>query len=445
MAAGIDIWQVARIVLLACGLVLAGGAGLALYRLRGVLNWKRSLSEELALLRRIRHGAESHRRAALELIVTRCDGLQGALAPEPERLADLPDFVRAIAACYHPHSARPELQVAVGPLLNSAAASLERLDLILRRPGLQRLEWVRLRDIRRIHGWYRHLTRARWYRWYRRHRNWLQRLGRLRLLVWPDPLQWAVFLSNRLLLLSLSKYLLVDIYIFVGKLALEAYAPDATAPGPHDPADLEALARHLDQLTDEAVIHPAPAVRRLRQNLVGLPAALWLPPDAGRWKNAVTAAAEIIARRHFPESAEPLLEAATGPLLRRTRIWLATLCRAERLPLAGRLYGLRLDTLVGAKNLSEMLLPPPVRRYLQGTLRAYGWLKWPLRVVRWSRNRVPLTIALQLGWAAVGRSLRVYLWGRAFDVTCAEVEEVYRLSRRGRNRRGGRRPIRGGR
>ena len=46
-----------------------------------------------------------------------------------------------------------------------------------------------------------------------------------------QALAWLVFLSNKLTLLILIKYLMVDLYLFFGKLAVDAYDVEYTGEG----------------------------------------------------------------------------------------------------------------------------------------------------------------------------------------------------------------------
>jgi hypothetical protein len=146
-------------------------------------------------------------------------------------------------------------------------------------------------------------------------------------------------------------------------------------------------------------------------------------------KNAIYEAADIISRRHFPDARFPLEEAALGPLLERTCSWIGTLGEGERIGPLRHLYRMRLDTLYRAKSLSHTLLPKPAQKFVQKTLRTYGWLKWPLKTYRWAKRSSPWRFALALGWQAAKKAAVAYLYGRTFDKACQELERVYSQSR----------------
>jgi len=53
-------------------------------------------------------------------------------------------------------------------------------------------------------------------------------------------------------------------------------------------------------------------------------------PGLEDWKKAVGHAAKIIAGKYFPEAERPLDEAALGPLLTQSQIWIKSLCKTEK-------------------------------------------------------------------------------------------------------------------
>ena len=122
-------------------------------------------------------------------------------------------------------------------------------------------------------------------------------------------------------------------------------------------------------------------------------------------------------------------EAAIGPLLERCLIWIDKMRKGEEHFLTNHFYKIRLKTFLQAKSLSDFLMPGPVRILVERSMKTYGLLKWPLQVYRWVKKRSPWVIAVDVGWFAVKRAGFVYVFGKAFDKACVELEIVYRHSK----------------
>jgi hypothetical protein len=157
---------------------------------------------------------------------------------------------------------------------------------------------------------------------------------------------------------------------------------------------------------------------------------LFSNPGFKGWKNAVYEAAAVISKKYFPESDAPLEEAAVGPLLERTRSWIATFSKGEDFPVVNRFYRMRLETLYRAKDLSGIFLPKTARSFIERALTTYGWLKWPLKVYLLAKEFSPWKIALDLGWTAAKKASLAYIYGKTFDKACNELESVYFCSRK---------------
>jgi hypothetical protein len=247
--------------------------------------------------------------------------------------------------------------------------------------------------------------------------------------LFPDPFVWLAYLSHQLTLVVLSKFLLVDIYLFIGKLAMEAYDNPQAPVRVKTDHDLEATLRDLESVGTSEASEGDYQIKEIRTRLIGLFSMLTSTPTPGDWKKAVAQALTVIAQRHFPESDFPMQEAAFGPLLERTRSLLASLGRGKEFPVVHRLYHVRLDTLYGVKNLADTMLPTQVRYLAQKIRKSYGWLKWPLKVYRWTRRSSPLVIALDVGWILTQKASLAYLYGKTFDRACEELEIVYSQSK----------------
>jgi len=402
---------------------------IAVWRVRGIFAWNRSLRHELRRLEQQAEGAAESRRAAGTVVVERCREVWRSHLPELSELADLPDYVRAIARSYHPEGERPELRITTGRLLEAARESVRRLDLILQRRGFQSLRQVRIRHLRQSYAWYDRISRYQVVRWLSRHQEAIRNIFRLRLYILPDPFSWLFYLSRRLTILTFTRYLLVDIYLFVGVLAVEAYGQErGGAESPFEPPELEQSLEDVSDLKEPDGALSDPQIQGIRSRLAGGPASLLFPPGIEEWKEAIKDAAELIARRYFPDSDRPLEEAALGPLLERFRFWISSLCETEKLPVVHRLHGIRLETL---NNLRLLTGPGGKDQAPAAVAKIWNWYrssKWPVSVGRWLRQGSAGGLATKLGWLVVKGSLVNFLCRYTFDRASRELDMVYRES-----------------
>lgn len=424
-------WTILRIVWAGVALVGALTAVLILMRARGALSWHRSLKSEIDALDRLAADADLPTRKALGIIQDRCRSILTSYSANIGELRYLTDYIHSLAVCFHPVAQRPELQVGVGAFLHSLENSLQRFDSILQRRGFSKLRALNIRHVKRAWRWYAQISASRFYRMVVRYQENLREIASLRFLLYLDPFIWLAFLSNRLTVLILIKYLLVDLYLYMGVLAIEAFEEDGTTLDETDVSKDE-LEEVLEELEAAEVSEPDskdPAIDAIRNRLIGFPAIITSNPGFAEYKAAVVDAAVVIAGRFFPEARNPLDEAAIGPLLDRTRTWIATISKGEEYLLARRLYQIRLETLWQAKNISDMLLPGFLTKFIEKAYRTYGWFKWPFRVYRWAKKRSPWGIALEIGWQAAKKVTLVQIYGRTFDRACYELERVYRESK----------------
>jgi hypothetical protein len=412
-------------------LLLLLGTLIILIKARGIFSWKKSLKGELHQLQQKATAASGPEKDATDIIVNRCKEILSSFSPELSQLHFFPQFIQSIAACYHPQSDRPELQITISALLKSFDKSLGRFDQILQRRGFKRLRCVNIRHIENARQWYLRLSASQVYKWYFRHYNKIRGIAQFRLFLFYDPLMWLAYLSNRLTLLLLVKYLMVDLYLYFGKLASVTFAV-----GEEDDQEAIEAQEHLEKTLEELgslenvqYRQLDPAIQEIRNHLMGFTAILTSNPTFSDWKNAVYQAAMAISTKYFPESDTPLQEAALGPLLERSRSWIVKLSKGEDYFLARHLYQMRLGTLYRAKNFSDLILPNALKIILQKTYATYGWIRWPLKIYRWAKNRSPWIVALDLGWFAAKKASIVYIAGNTFDRVCEELEIVYHQSR----------------
>jgi hypothetical protein len=413
----------------AMGLAAIGVVAVATWRIQGLFGWRRDIEKEIEQLKIEAEAATPARKRAIEVILARCDETLCSLSPEVGDLERLRSYLTDIAACFFPDSPHPERQVSLGSLIRSLKASLSRFDQILRRPGLDRVKRLKIRQIHALHTWSAELMRRPTFRWYVSHRRLIKRISHIRLVIFPDPVSLLLFFSQRLVTLVILRNLLADSTLFVGKLALNAYDCSRETPTGESDEFMEATLEDLSQMEEPSTTLRDPRILEIRKELLNFPAVMFSAPTWADWKEAIRKSASIIARNHFPESDNPLAEAAIGPLLHRIRWRLDIIAKGEETRVVRYVYKLRLDTLFQAKDVTDLILPVRVRRFVRYGFTAYGWLKWPWKLYRWSKRATLPGIAVNLGWTFGRRSIAVFMYGRAFDQLSEEIDWVYKLSK----------------
>jgi len=427
-------WWLTRDILqgvLACGVMLLAAASiLVVWRLRGILNWKRSLSDELKDLDKEAEAAGARKEQALKVVRERCQRVWHASSPGLKELADISSYAHSIAACYYPGLEKPELRITIGRFLKSAHDSADRLELILRRPGFQRLRGVRIRHIRHSYEWYDRVSRYWIVRFVRRYRKLVTRIFQLRLVLLPDPFSWLAYLSNRLTMLTLTRCLLVDVYLFVGRLAVQAYDEEGKEePIRSELGELEKGLEDLDSLEPPGLDVTDTRILEIRKRFVGFQSMLLSSPGLEDWKKAVKRAAELIAGKYFPDAESPLEEAALGPLLTRSQMWINSMCKTEKIPVVKRLHKISIQSLYGLKSFTDIWLPKQVRIFAKKTWHMYRWMKWPLMVYRGVKKSSSVGIAIDVGWVVSKKAFTSFICRYTFDMACQELEMVYSQSR----------------
>ena len=416
---------------LAFGVMLLTTASIiVVWRLRGILNWKRSLSKELKDLNKEAEAAGERKKQALKIVRERCYEVWHSTSPEMKELADISVYVHSIATCYYPGLEKPELRITIGRFLKSAHDSVDRLELILRRPGFQRLRGVRIRHIRRSYEWYDRVSQYWIVRFVSRYRKLVTRIFQFRLVILPDPFSWLAYLSNRLTMLTLTRCLLVDAYLFVGRLAVQAYNEEGKEePIPSELGELEKTLEDFDSLEPSEPDVTDPQLLEIRNRLVGFPSMLIFSPGLEDWKKAVERAAKVIAGKYFPDTERPLEEAALGPLLTRSQIWIKSLCKTEKIPVVKRFHRIQIQSLYRMKSFTDIWLPKQVRIFAKKTWDMYRWMKWPLMVYRGVKKSSPAGIAMDVGWMVSKKAFTNFICRYTFDMACQELEMIYSQSR----------------
>jgi len=425
----ITVWKIIKVVSGLGALAIAAASVVAVWRLRGVLNWQRSLRAEVKNVVKEVENAPESRKQALQLIFQACHQIKKSTSADLEQLPKLMEYVRSIAACYHPDSERPERQIRIGRFLHSAHQSIDRLDRILYRPGFKKLQRVKIRHIRQSLEWYDRWRKNKVAELIRRVYRATKNIYWLRLIVMPDPFAWLAFFSSRLTMLVLVKCLMLDIYLFIGKLSIGTYESGEDNNNlDGNFAEIESTLEEIDLLKPSDIRMEDPQIIEIRDQKFGFDRMLFSTPDFGDLKKAVRAAAEVISRKHFPDAEYPLEEAALGPLLKRSQSWLNSICESENFPIIKRLHGVKLATLYDMKSFSDSLLSEQVKVFAKKSRDVYRLIKWPLTFFRWIKKKSPMGITLSLGWVIMKKTVLNFIYRYSFDTACKELENVYRQS-----------------
>ncbi len=399
-----------------------------LFRFRSIFRWKQALKKDLKALTGKETSTSAARLKGIYIIEEKCRNIFEDSSPDIEELRNIPQYIIAIAACYYPDAERPELRIRIGSLLQSLDMSLNQFDSILKRPGFEKIGKLRIRHLKESYRWYRKFAESRLGGWYLRHRVNVHRFLLLRLFILPDPFSWLAYLSRHLTLMLLIKCLMADIYLSFGRLALNAYDIETRSAAEDESKILEEGLEALENFEDRDSSESDPYISEIRERFTNLRSLIFSDPTFEQWKTAVYDAACHISRKYFPDSENPLEEARVAMLLERCRAWSSAFLKGEEYPLLGRFYKIRLYTLYQAKNLTDILLPAPVRQVIANAGKAYRWLKWPLKVYLWVRRISPWQIALDVGWSVGKKAGLSYLSRKTFDKACREIDAVYRQS-----------------
>jgi hypothetical protein len=193
--------------------------------------------------------------------------------------------------------------------------------------------------------------------------------------------------------------------------------------------ELEKTLDDLDSLDYFETDISDPQIQKIRDGLVGFHSMVTSSPGIEEWKKALVQTAGIVAKKHFPESMKPLEEAALGPLLARSRIWVKSLCEADAFPIVNRLYMIRIESLYSIKSFTDSLLPKQFKNFMKKGWEMYGWMKWPLKGFRWIKKGSPARVAMGVGWVLAKKGIINLVYRQAFDMAYNELEIVYSQSR----------------
>ena len=399
-----------------------------LFKINRIFLWRKYLKKELQNLKQFSTNSSLATKDSVKIIENKCYQVLESLAPQISDLQTLPNYIRSIAACYDKKSKHPEFQITVAHLLISLEKSLDRFDLILKQPGVKRLKSVNIRQINQVRQSYIKLSRYRLFKWYMQNKKKIQQLLAFRIIFFPDPFTWVIYFSNRLSIVTLSKYLMVDLYLFFGKLAIEAYSKQDIDLSEDNLEESYIDIEEFDRLQNIGDASVDPRILMLRRKLLGTSLKVTSMPTFSKLKSSVNDAAFIISKKYFPQSNAPLEEAEIGSLLDMLRSWITFVENGKQSFLLKHVYKIRVDTLLRAKQLSDIIVPYPVRNVVSKTYKTYNWLKWPVNIYRLTRGASPWKIAADIGIATTRRAAFSYIYSKAFDKACNELEKVYAKS-----------------
>ncbi len=415
---------------LACAaLVLAVGTSIMALRMRGLLQWKEGLKKELKSMDHAAESATGPELEAIDLVRGRCREILKSNFPEFQQLGELENYVSNIAACFHPQHKNPLTAITVENLLKAARTAAIRLEMILRRPGFQTLRNIRFRHIRQTSCRFKQLRNMWFFRVIMRYQAFFVRINQLRLILIPDPFLWLIYFSNQWTLMTLTRFFLLEIYLFTGRLAIDAYNCN---PDPEKKAysqdDLEKVLKEIETLGIENNLSINPELKSIRNRLVGFN-AFWGPvPGLETWKQSFYEAAMIISAHHFPESQNPIEEVSLGPLVQRTVHWLNSILETKKYIIVKHLHNVELATVLQVKSIAEIPEIKQLGHFARKSLILYRWAKWPLKIFQRAKRFTAAGVAVDIGWLIARKSFTNLCSRKLFDLSCKELEIIYHLS-----------------
>lgn len=410
--------------------IICAVSAFAVWRVRGILQWQRALGTEMQALEKSLSHSSGAKGMAIRQVLQHCKDIRRSSSPDPNLILRLDQYLRCIATCYYPDSDRPELSLTLGQTLTAITQMVERLERIIKRKGLRRFAHVRIRHVRKAMSWYTKVYQHRLWGWMLRHKKVFDRFMLIKRYLLPDPFSWIAYFSNRLTILILTRTLLIDIYLFVGQLAIEAYDPQTA--GNNDFRDKDRLAEILSNLYDAEPFdewQSDPKVAEIRSQLVGIPKRIIIPPTVDEWRRAVVDVAHITASRHFNSSRSPLEEAALGPMIMQLQSLLRSIGDMSHSSGVKQLFGIRLVSIRNAHAFAGNISGLPGSDLAKKAWGGYRRLRWPFKIYRWVKRSSPAGIAVDLGLEALRKTLVNYLARITFDRTCREIEMLYKNSK----------------
>jgi hypothetical protein len=426
----IDLIVIFQAIMAILALLLAICLGIVLWRFRGLLQWRKSITQELKLLKRKTKHLEGPDKNAQNVVIETCEFIQRSFIVELIEFNNLPDYVCRIAACYHPEQKHPEQCISIGNCLFIVQEIAYRIDQLLRQRGLDRFRSLRICHINDIYHRLKKLQKNPLMALYLRYRKLIQKLSLIRLIVLPDPFSWIFYLSNQFTVISLTRYLLLEIFLYTGLLAVHAYGQtEKKQQVSFSQEELENLMQDLEklQIIDVSMKSQSPEIIKIRKKYLGFGKGLLSFLSMKQWKMAIEESAQIIAKSHFPDADQPLMEACIGPILDRSRYWLKTVNTIQEMPVVHKMADVKLETIIQAKLFIDHI-PESIKQAISTSMKVYQWAKWPITIYRIARKTTPIGIATSIGWTVTQNCIVFYIYHYSFYTACNEIHSVYQTS-----------------
>ncbi|KPA11101.1 hypothetical protein MHK_008714 [Candidatus Magnetomorum sp. HK-1] len=420
--------EIFQVLFAALAFLLAIVTGITLWRFRGIMRWRRSLTQELKSLKKETQNLEGPQKRAQEIVIKTCEQIQHAFMADINVFEQLPGYICEIAACYFPDKANPEQCITVGNCLFIIQETAFRIDNMLKQPGLKRFRRMRIRHISQIYDRLKKLQKNPFMSFYLKYRKFIQKISLLRLLILPDPFSWIFYLSNQFTVVTLTRYFFLEIYFYTGRLAVQAYGQaDIHMQLSFSQEELESLMTDLDSIKAIEIDEHLSEISQIRKKHLGFGTGLILELSINNLKMAVIESAQTIAAHYFPDADDPIMEVSIGPLLERSRYWVKTVNKIQSIPIVYKIVDVRIETLFQAKLMVDNV-PPKLKQAIMSTMKAYKWAKWPITIYRIAQKFTPVGIATSLGWIVTRNALVFYAYHYAFYTACSELNAVYLLS-----------------
>jgi len=425
-----DVILIIQSIMAILALLFAIGLIIVLCRFRGLMQWRKSLTKELKVLKKEAKSLEPPEKDAYKIVFETCESIQRSFLAEITEFNHLPDYICRIAACYHPDTDKPEQFISIGNCLYIVQEIAFRIDQLLKLRGLDKFRSLRIRHINDIYHRLKKLQKNPFMAFYLRYRKFIQRITLIRLIVLPDPFSWVFYLSNQFTVMTLTRYLLLEIYLYTGLLAVRAYGQtDNKQPVSFSQEELDNLMLDLEKLQaiDISMQSQIPELKEIRKKNLGFGRGLLSNLSFKQWKIAIVESAHVIASAHFPDSDSPLMEACVGPLLERSRYWLKTVNTIQSIPVVHKMTDVKLETIIQAKLMIDNM-PETLKQALSKSMKVYQWAKWPITIYRLARKTTPIGMATSIGWVVTRNCIVFYIYHYTFYSACNEMNAVYQLS-----------------
>jgi len=417
--------QIFHILMIILAFILTVLAIIIFIRSRWIFKWRTRLYTDLNNLKIEINSNQctETKKQAITIILDHFNFLSKTISPDISYLLTVSDYIGDIARCYHPEEDYPELCLSIGQLIHATESITLHLELIIAQPGFNKIRRVRIRHIRNYIRWYRKISQMLMFKVFKRYQSYFTTLSYLRLIAFPDPFSWLLVLSRRFFILSLIRYLLIDIYLFIGQLAIRMY-DNQTSHEWIKPQDLEEIFETLQTYPENIPFTTNLRLMTIRKNYLSFSSIIFTQKPLNKWKKAIISATWSISQFYFPDASHPIEEAAIGPLMNHSIYWIRTISDLKQFSIINRIYHIPVISLYQIKRLADNL-PPYLMANISTLLKTYKWIKYPFKMYRWIKKTSPAGIAMEAGLFISKKSLILFVCQYSFDSACKEIDAVY--------------------